>query len=200
MPSLPQASEITALTGLLAPGVIILWVRGRFLDSAPPKLTDRALVYAIVSVAYNAAAYPLFHVPTYITLPSWLWQITLNVLLPLLVGIIIVFFDKSERFYKLSEQLGLRPVHHEATAWDRRFRNRSPAYTIVHLSDGSEVRGAWVGDSFASSNAVDRDIFLSEMWRVADDGSWSKLHPPRSILICGGSVRMVEFIEGGSDE
>jgi hypothetical protein len=62
--------------------------------------------------------------------------------LPLICSYIIVFFDNSERFYSFCGKLGLRPVHHTPTAWDRTFRGRSAAYVIVHLNDGSEVAGA----------------------------------------------------------
>lgn len=200
MLNLPTASDIMTLTGLLAPGIVILWVRGRFRDTVPPKLADKTISYAVVSIAYNAASYPLFHADGGFSLPLWLWQLLLYFVVPLIVGIALVFFDQSERFYKLTEKMGLRPVHHTPTAWDYAFRKRPPSYALVHLSDGSTVAGAWVDGSFASSTAGDRDIFISQMWQLDENDAWNAIDPPRSVLICGGAIRMVEFIQGGSDE
>ncbi|MEW9854112.1 DUF6338 family protein [Novosphingobium sp. M1R2S20] len=178
MVDLPSASEITKLTGLLAPGIMILWVRDRFRDTVPPKLTDKTVSYAVVSVAYSAAAYPLFHVDGGLELPPWLWQLTLFFMLPLLVGFALVYFDQSERFYSLTERLGLRPVHHTPTAWDYTFRKRPQSFVLVHLNDGTVIAGAWVEGSFASSITGDRDVFISQMWQVGENGSWTIVDPP----------------------
>jgi hypothetical protein len=51
-------------------------------------------------------------------------------------------FRQFRTFLQFLQQLGLNPVHHTPTAWDRTFRGRGPAYVIVHLIDGSEVAGA----------------------------------------------------------
>lgn len=153
--------------------------------------------YAVISIAYIAASHPLFHADGWMELTAWLWQLSLYFILPLLVGVVLVFFDQSEKFYSLTERAGLRPVHHTPTAWDYTFRKRPASYVLVHLADGSEVAGAWIGGSFASSTVGDRDVVLSQMWKVEDDG-WHLVDPPRSILICGGQIRMIEFIAGGS--
>ncbi|WP_210166306.1 hypothetical protein, partial [Shinella sp. DD12] len=58
---IPSAAELTSLASLLSPGVIILWVRGRFKDTIPPKIGDQLISFALISVAYSAAVYPLFH-------------------------------------------------------------------------------------------------------------------------------------------
>lgn len=200
MADIPTAAEITKLTGLLAPGIVILWVRSRFRDTVPPTLSDKVTSYAVVSIAYSAASYPVFHAGIGPALPSWLWQLLLYFAVPLIVGVALVFFDQSERFYALTERMGLRPVHHTPTAWDYTFRKREPSFALVHLNDGSEIAGAWIDGSFASSTSGDRDVYLAQMFQVGDDGNWDEVVPPRSILICGGSIRMVEFIKGGSDE
>ncbi|MBZ9645922.1 DUF6338 family protein [Sphingobium sp. 3R8] len=79
------------------------------------------------------------------------------------------------------------------------FRKRGASFVLIHLIDGSEVAGAWIGGSFASSTAGDRDVFINQMWTVEADG-WKVVDPPRSILICGGAIRMIEFIQGGRNE
>jgi len=194
---IPSAAELIALASLLSPGVIILWVRGRFKDANPPKVTEQIINFVLISVAYSAAVYPLFHAHNGVHLAQWLWQFLLNFLVPLIIATIVVFFDRSEQFYRLTAGLGLRPTHHEPTAWDYAYRNREPSYLLVHLTDGSSVAGVWAEGSFASSTAGDRDLLVSQLWKIEDDQSWSLVEPTRSMLICGGSIRMVEFIAGG---
>jgi len=198
MIDIPTSSEITKLTGLLAPGILILWVRSRFLDTLPPKIADSMTSYAIVSIAYSAISYPIFHADIGISLPLWAWQSLLYFVAPLLTGIALVFFDHSDKFYAFADRVGLRPVHHTPTAWDFAFKKREASYVLIHLHDGSEVAGAWIKGSFASSTTGDRDIFIRQMWKVRP-GGWEPIDPPRSILICGGTIQMIEFIEGEAE-
>lgn len=198
MSELPSVKDLTDLAGLLAPGIVILWVRGRFRDAFTPKFSEQIGSYAIISLAYNAVAYPLFHAEQGLSLPEWLWQFLFRFLVPLLVAVVVVFFDRSERFYKFMDRIGLRPVHHTPTAWEYTFRNRPPAYVLVHLTDGSTVAGTWYEGSFASHKAEERDLLLEDLRRIDEDGKWSVFETPRSMLICGGTIRMVEFIQGGS--
>jgi hypothetical protein len=197
MPDIPSAQEISRLTGLLMPGIIILWIRARFRDVSIPTISEKISSYIIVSVVYNALAVPIFNMKGYLELSSWFWNFQLHFGFPLIVGYFIVLIDNSEKFYDVCAKLKLRPVHHTVTAWDRTFRNCDPAYVIVHLTDGSEIAGAWIEKSFASSASTDRDILIAQMWKIEPEG-WVAVEPKRSILICGGSIRMIEFIEGGS--
>jgi hypothetical protein len=95
-----------------------------------------------------------------------------------------LYFSIIQSVFTVFVVNGPPPVHHTPTAWDRTFRGRSAAYVIVHLNDGSEVAGAWIENSFASSAANDRDIFIAQMWKN-ELGGWKAVEPTRSILICG---------------
>jgi len=198
MSDIPSVKDLTDLAGLLAPGIAILWVRGRFRDAVTPKFSEQLGSFAIISLAYNAVAYPLFHADQGICLPEWLWQFLFRFVVPIVVATMVVFFDRSEKFYKFTDWLGLRPVHHTPTAWDYTFRNREPSYVLVHLTDGATVAGTWHEGSFASHKADERDLLLGDLRQLNEHGTWSEFDTPRSMLICGGSIRMVEFIKGGS--
>lgn len=197
MSDLPSVKDLTDLAGLLAPGIVILWVRSRFRDSSTPRFSEQLGSFAIISLAYNAVAYPLFHAEHGVHLQDWLWQLLFRFLVPLAVAAAIVFFDRSESFYKLMDELGLRPAHHTPTAWEYTFRRREPAYMIVHLTDGSTVAGTWSKGSFASHKEDERDLLVGELWQVGENEAWTAFDTPRSMLICGGSIRTVEFIKGG---
>lgn len=199
MASLPSASELTALASLLSPGFVILWVRGRFRNALQPKLADQTISFAMVSVAYQAAINPLFHADGGVPLPSWLWHFLLGMGAPLMIAVMIVFLDRSELFYRITDYLGLRLSHHEPTAWDYAFRNRHPSYILVHLNDGSTVAGIWAEGAFASSTAGDRDLLIADVWKVEEGGRWQEVVPSRSMIICGGNIRLVEFIDGGRE-
>ena len=130
MPEFLTAAEITDLGGLLAPGIVITWIRGRFNSAAQPEISKMFFSYAIVSVAYNAVAYPIFHDSSGLQLSGWLWASLFRFLVPLIVAAALVLFDRSEKFYKWTEKIGLRPVHHTPTAWEYTFPKSSAVLCI----------------------------------------------------------------------
>ena len=201
MADIPNADAVAKLASLLAPGILILSVRARFRDAIQTGFSDKLISYALVSVVYNSATYPIFHAQGGPLLPNWLWQTLLSFVLPVFVGLCFAFFDQSERFYKVSERLGLKPAHHVLTAWDYTFPRTTATYVLVHLNDGSLVAGVWESGSFASSTTGERDVLISRLWQVSVEGTeWTPIDPPRSMLICGGTIRMIEFIKGTRNE
>ncbi|MGJ3626373.1 DUF6338 family protein [Sphingomonas sp. MMS24-JH45] len=177
MVDIPTPEELTRLTGLLLPGIVILWVRSRFRDATPPKLSEKSISYAVVSIAYNAASYSIFHANTGIDIPSPAWQFLLQLAFPLLVGLVMVFFDHSERFYKLARPSWPKARPSYSHRLDYAFRNRQPSYALVHLTDGSQIAGVWDELPFSSSTAGDRDILISEIYHIQDGGQWTKVEP-----------------------
>ena len=191
---LPSAADITRLAGLLAPGFVILAIRGRFKDGAVPSLKDQVLGYAVASTAYYAAAYPIFHAQNGIEVWPWAWQLLQYFILPCLVAIVVVYFDQSEAFYKLCKKAGLRLTHHIPAAWDYAFSKIvKGTYVLVKLSDGTLYAGVMGKNSFASTAATERDLYLEEVWSVEEKGTWKAVEPRRSVLLCSKDIRWVEI-------
>ncbi len=194
MGNLPSASEVTGLAGLLAPGLIILAIRARFKDGAVPELRDQVLGYCVVSVAYYAAAYPIFHASSGLLIAPWLWQLLQYFVVPIIVAFAVVVFDQSETFYEACKKLGLRLSHHIPAAWDYAFSGMiKGTYVLVKLQDGTQYAGLMGKRSFASSASSERDLFIEEVWSVEQQGVWKVVEPRRGVLLCGRDIRWIEI-------
>jgi hypothetical protein len=198
---LPKASDLQALIAALAPGLVILGIRDRFVAAPPPGLQERAISYAAVSAIYYAIATPM------VTLVETQWGVLplvamafQNVIVPALIGTLAALnaaHDWSARFW---EKLGIQPVHPAPTAWDYAF-SRLPVgtFVLVTLSDGSTVAGVYARASFASSSAVERDLLIEDVW-IVRPGKWTRPKPERSVLLCGRDIRSVELLKEARDE
>lgn len=183
---------------LLAPGLVILSIRARFKEGAVPALKDRLVSYAVASIAYYAAVAPLFYFKSGITLPSWLWASLHYFLVPCATASVIVVFDQREWFYRIADYFGLRLAHHIPAAWDYAFSklNRG-TFVWIKLNNGTEYAGKMGRHSFASSSTSERDLYLEEVWQINGDGEpWTRLEPPRSVLLCGKDIQRVEIFGG----
>lgn len=189
-----ETENWTTLAMLFAPGFLILGIRARFKEGAVPDLKDRAVSYAAVSAVYYAAVMPLFSMPNTVVLPGWLWSLLYFFVTPCIMGALLVLSDQKEWFYRQANRLGLKLTHHMPAAWDYAFSNISQGtYMLVRLKDGTEYGGRLGAGSFASSNGGERDLFLDEVWDVKSDGPWEKVTPPRSVLLCGKDIQVVEI-------
>lgn len=196
MPDLPTASDITRLVGLLAPGMIILAIRGRFKGGAVPSFQDQIIAYAVTSAAYYAAAFPIFHAPNGMAVWGWAWQLLQYFIVPCVVGMSVVFFDQSEAFYRICRKLRLRLTHHMPAAWDYAFSSMvQGTYVLVKLQDGTLYAGLMGKRSFASTATAERDLYLEEVWSIEENGPWKRTEPRRAVLLCGRDIRWVEIFE-----
>ena len=148
-----------------------------------------------MSVAYLAGAYPLFHVRDGVLLPEWLWTLSLDVLLPILLGIGLAFAHQKRLIYRLADLIGLKLFHHIPCAWDYTFENFAPgSFVIVRLKDGTQISGLLGEKSFISSTRDERDLLMEAVWNIDTSGNWTEAIPPRSILLCGGDIRWIEIL------
>ena len=91
---------------------------------------------------------------------------------------------------------GVHTVHPVPTAWDYVFSHLPPTgfWVLVTLVDGSTVAGVLSDRSFASSDPLERDLFLEKVYRVEDDGAWQPVPMNRGVWIHGKALRAIEFL------
>lgn len=201
MSSLPSAAEVKEFIRLLAPGLIILYLRSRVSGGPNQSLQERLIAYALVSAAYYAVVPPLFDVPGGIVLPGWLRSLLLYAVVPTVLGLGLASARQNGWEYLIGRKLGLQFAHHIPAAWDFTFsRLGRGTFILVTLANGSEIAGLMGAGSFASSSKEERDLLIEEVWNVGDDGTWMPATPKRSILLCGKDIRHVEIYNGGSHE
>lgn len=192
-----KASELKDLVAALAPGLIILGIRQRFVAGAAPSLQERAISYAAVSAVYYAIFHPsISFLQLRLDTGQWLASAIEYVIMPTLIGAMYGFATSHDLATRFWDRVGIQPVHHVPTAWDYAFsRLQRGTYIIVTLTDGSHVAGLYGGGSFASSSREERDILIDDVWEVKD-GTWSRPAAPKSILLCGKDIRTVELFKG----
>ncbi|WP_174285105.1 DUF6338 family protein [Sphingomonas bacterium] len=194
MSEFPSATETIRLVSLLAPGLIIAAIRTRAITGSMPDLKDRLIAYAVISTAYFAVVHPLFNVTNGISISVWVADLLQNFIIPIVVGVCSAFVHQWEWSYKIANKVGLKLAHHLPTAWDYLFDSLvEETLVLISLNDGSQVAGKMTRNSFASSSADERDLFIQEVWEVPDNGDpWHPLIPARGILICGKDIRFIE--------
>lgn len=199
MESLLDPDKLKALASVLAPGLIMLTIRASVQVGAKPDLKDRLLHYAALSSVYYAVAWPIFHWPGGVVLPSALWTLLQYVISPTVLGLLLAYENNGHWLRGLASRLGLKPVHPVPTAWDFAFSGmRQGTFVLVTLSNNSQIAGLLGSASFASSSREERDLLVERVWEIDGRGAWRELSPARSILLCGKDIRHVEIFAEAS--
>ena len=131
------------------------------------------------------------------------WVVVLTWVFVLLIGPAVLVFvsgmwTQKEWGGRLYEFFGLSLVHPTARSWDWVFHRVDPCFVLVTLKDGSQCAGYWGVNaagtqSFASSDPKERDLYISQVFEISDEGPWRPT--PKSIFIAAGEIRTVEFIQ-----
>lgn len=191
-----NVENLKAVIAALAPGLIILGIRQRFIAAPQPSFQDRALAYAGVSAIYYAMAHQFVaFCEAKLHVPPWTGDALEYVVLPALVGLLLGFTSANDVVDSALRKFGLAPIHQIPAAWDYAFsRLRGNTFVLVTLNDGSQVAGFFGKQSFASSSDKERDLLIEDVWVVNTRGPWTKPATEKSILLCGKDIRFVEFI------
>lgn len=86
------------------------------------------------------------------------------------------------------------------TAWDHFFSGRKQCWALIHLRNGAMIGGFMGEGTFTSSYPKDRDIYLTEVWKITDEGSFDeRMAQTLGMWIGKESIDYVEFfrVEGG---
>jgi Family of unknown function (DUF6338) len=190
---IPTVEQVSSLLQLITPGIIITAIRARAVTGIAPELKDKILEFGVVSIIYGALATPVFHSTAGPVLPDAIWVFLYSVAAPILIGIVLAYISGYKLLYKAADAIRLPIAHHLPTAWDYTFESLpSDTFLLVTLGDGTTIPGKMSQNSFASSNKDERDLLIQEVWEIDEQGTWSLADPPRSMLICGKDIRLVE--------
>lgn len=91
---------------------------------------------------------------------------------------------------RLAHYCGFRPELDDPSAWDYRLsRVDRPSYVIVTLTDDTPIFGIFGSDSYASSVAEERDIYLQQ---VLAEG-FKEVTPVSGMWISAADIKRVEI-------
>lgn len=196
MPDLKDLNSIYLTTAFIVPGLIITYMRSRFVTGRMEKLTDAVLGYFVITLIYYGLSVPLIGwILSYDQglVKTLLWW-ALIIVGPFVCGLLLGVATQREWLRWIAVKLRLRTVHNTPTSWDWQFANCEAArFIMVTLTDGAIVAGIFGKQSFASTDPAERDIYIQELMDVGDDGLWAYRAEPTGILLLAKEIRYVEF-------
>lgn len=197
MPSIPDVSNLQLVIAFVLPGFIASYIRSQFLHGRWPRPSEALLVYLTLSALYLAIVAPLVSVAakappgSAIGLLGWFGLVFVG---PVLLGTALGVGAKASIVHRIAKRLRLQTVHPMPTAWDFRFSGGQPGHLLVSLKDGTKFAGYCSDRSFTSSDPLERDILIEQVYDIEDNNDWT-MRPGKSVLIAGGEISTIEFFE-----
>jgi hypothetical protein len=184
----------------LVPGFILQWALSAFV---PQKAVDsqfsflRFLTLSCINYAlWSWLIYLIYHVEFFTAAPGWTAVAWFVIVLVSPIGLAVLLTHLADRgtVRQVLQSIGLNPLHGIPTSWDYRFSTIDKAvWILVTLKDATSVAGLFGSQSFASSEREDRDLYVQEVWKIDDDGTWYRASPNAGILIRGDQIKHIEF-------
>ena len=121
--------------------------------------------------------------------PFWYWLALACVLLAAPIALPFAWTSLLRR-----EWVGRLVQSPYPTAWDWYFRQRQPAFMLIHLADGNLVGGYWGPGSYASSYPEHGDLYLSSVYKVDETGRFGDPIPDTNgLLVRRDGYRYIEL-------
>lgn len=184
----------------LVPGYVFLAVRNQFVAGQDRLLSENILAF----VTYSAVNFALFgwiiylivaYRPTpFLVVIGWA---LLLIIIPAVLGVLGGISTQREIAARVYALLGLRPIHPTPRAWEHVFHNSRASWVFITLKSGTEFAGFWGGESFASSDSKERDIYISEIFEFSGEKPWKPTG--KGLFIAAGEIRTIEFIPLAKD-
>ena len=86
----------------------------------------------------------------------------------------------------------------EPTAWDWLFLDsaKNARAAVITLRDNTKVAGAFVEGSYTALHPYARDLFLSEVWKLNDDGRFvARVAKTQGLYIDKSDILYIEFFD-----
>ena len=117
-------------------------------------------------------------------------------LLPVLLGFVAGIIRQRQWIIRLIRWMGLRTFeqHQIPTAWDYLFSRITPKWAIITLREGAKLYGYVGPESYFSSDPEARDLFISEVIRLAPNGTMEAVPGTAGVYINKDEVALIEFI------
>ena len=178
--------------GFIADSVLGLMVPRR------PSGTEPSLIRFITFSCFNYALwswliYLIVKTELSITRPyvaATLWTFII-LLSPIALGVSVAKLRQGRLVTKVLGRLGLPVIQPNPTAWDQFFIMAEPLFVLATLKDGSTVAGRFGPKSAASSDAIERDLYIESVYRVGTP--WTEIEGNAGVWIRGDEIRYLEF-------
>jgi hypothetical protein len=81
------------------------------------------------------------------------------------------------------------------TAWDYLFSTIRPCWVVVTLKNGNKIYGYLSPASYFSSDAEDRDMYISHVLHLTDSGKFKFAEGTLGVYVKADEVSLIEFTE-----
>ncbi len=142
------------------------------------------LIFIIVKTNY-------YQLHQYRTISLWIVIILIS---PVIMGLTLGILSKKDAIRKLLQRIGFNTIHPIPTGWDYKFSNINNAiWILVTLKDDSTISGYFGGNSFASSDNTERDVYIEKVYKIDNNNLWNEVPRSDGILIKGDQIKYIEF-------
>lgn len=130
------------------------------------------------------------------TLRLYLASFLIVIISPCLLGLLLAKLSDKNILIKILQTLGYRPINPIPTAWHYKFSKIAiKSWIIVSLKDGKAFYGKFSTESFASSESMERDIYIEDVYILNNNKEWIKREKNDGILIASDQIKYIEFFK-----
>ena len=205
---IPSSTLILFILAVV-PGVIIVFVRSRFVKGNILPYPAGFLTYLTVSIIYwlflLTLILPMIDlILDYGKISHWftpinnIKEIICIILIPISIGFVSGWASRKEYVYRILKKLKLNPIHPTPTAWEDCFSDTDVQFVLIKLKNGNQFGGKLDTDCFISSDIENQDIYISQIYEIDEQNQWNK--QDRGVFISSGEISSIEFIPIGNEE
>jgi len=181
---------------VLLPGFLITYLFFSLQKAPLPNLAFLTISSVIFSFTYQIVLDVLIDLNPFAAAPRSIARLVNLLLIPIFIGSLSAKYAEIMRHF--FSKFGFHTRTIIPSAWDKAFSDRAPCWIIVHLEDGTKVRGEFDSLSVASSTPAERDFYINKVYDYVDE-EWVASDRENSVLLTASSILYIEFI-GCDDE
>lgn len=185
---LQSFEDVYIIVASAAPGFIIIYIRSLFVTGRIPNVKEGIFYYFLTSSIYYSFIYPIYLI---INMDHPVLLAMIFFLFPCVVGVILGILHQKQIIRRIFHRVGLNPIHSSPSSWDYIFGRISGYHWIIlTTTDNLKIYGLFGADSFASSEQVNRDLYIEQL----TDENFQLFPRKHGLWIKESAIRCIEFI------
>jgi Family of unknown function (DUF6338) len=181
----------------IIPGIVIVFVRSKFLNGIFPKSNEAVLPCLVVGMLYYASVGIIVGDLTFgadgrFYKFAWFAQVFV---FPAGIGGLFGVIASGNFFGKIGRWLKVPIVTAHPSAWDAVFSNFEEQWVIVTLIDKSKIGGRLTRGSHLSTTETERDIYINEVWKIPTRGGWKRVSDG-GMYVVANQIQSIELFKG----
>lgn len=193
--------DVFILTAIFVlPGFLVVGIMDSI--NPPKKRSDgtyflKCLTLSIINLACWSWLYSLiFHLSLAQQFLYYLFATLATLIGAAVLALIIAIVVQRGVISRCLSRFKINAIHPIPTAWDYYFSKQKGSFIVVTLLDGTQLMGWFSTDSFASSDADERDLYVERGYKIGDGGDWLADEDSVGFYIPKGQIKHIEFKKG----